>query len=85
MVHHSGPWVHYGSGWGFTRLPDGSVAIQIRNFAADLAPVIASVRIPPDDWCKIIAALSAFGYEKSTFAAIQNLHTGEPPCAGIPA
>jgi len=72
----AGPIYHWRSGWGFRRMPDGTVEILKSDIdPANLDAVYTVMRVPANEWASIVAAVSKDGDNPSSYAAAMSLHT----------
>ena len=68
---------HYRDGLFFVRLEDGFVEIRKLERSGDTEIVLLSVRIDPDGWASIVAAMSKGGEEHGRFYEAKKFHESE--------
>lgn len=67
---------HLRDGWFFGRGEGGVVLIEKRRRADPDAPLDLLLVLPGEEWCSIVAAVSAAGAVAESFAQACELHLG---------
>ena len=75
---------HWSDGWFFSRQPDGSVTMEHRVYENDrnelgerMYHYDVKVNIPADEWCSIIASVSAGGEVDYRWYAARDFHNSK--------
>jgi len=70
-------------GLTFDRRPDGAVAVSIESIGCTIGPIV----LEAEEWCSVVASVSAIGDGREAFEAARIVHAGElaRPAAISPA
>lgn len=67
---------HAKDGWFFTRLENGTVAIEKRKDAKETSPIVSYATFTPDEWASIVASVSKTGEANRRFFQALSFHSG---------